>query len=100
MARQLLDDAGIPVHICGDAGGGMQPELGQVGGRHGITLVVHDEHRDEAHGFLAQVAAAPEDWEEPDRSRGGIRVAAAGMLITTFGIGLLVQLAMTVSRWL
>jgi len=75
MTRQLIDDAGIAAHV-------------------------RDGHRDEAHGFLAQVTAAPEDRGVPDRARRGIRNKTAGVLVATFGIGLLVQLAMPVLRWL
>lgn len=85
MARGLLDDAGIPARVRADDVGAMHPELGQVGERHGITLVVAEEQLDEARRFLAQVAEEPVDWEEPGRGRRGLRLVAVGLLVLTVG---------------
>ena len=67
MVRQLLDDAGISARLRADDAGSMHPELGRSGN---VTAsLVAPEHRDGARGFLDEVADAPEDREEPDRSR-------------------------------
>ncbi len=98
MARQLLDDAGIPARIRTDDAGAMHPELGQVGAMHGITLVVFEEDRAEAQEFLVHPADVPADWEEPDRSRAGTRLLAFLVLVLVFGVGLFLELSTVVDR--
>lgn len=100
MARRLLDDAGIPARIRADDAGSMHPELGQVGERHGITLVVAAEHREEARVFLDEVADVPTDWEEPDRSRHVMRFIAAGVVLLVFTVGIAFEVIAVVTRWL
>lgn len=100
MVRQLLDDAGIPARLRADDVGSMHPELGQVGERHGITLVVAPEHRDEACRFLDEVADAPADWEEPDRSRRAARFVAAGVVLLLITTAFAYEALVIFSRWL
>ena len=57
MARDLLTGGGVPARVRADDVGALHPELGQVGSRSGITLMVDEGDAGEAREFLAVQAA-------------------------------------------